>query len=153
MNYTARAKEKPEKGYSKVEGESLAVLSGIKSNKMYLQGTHFEVMVDHQPMVSLYNKRRAPDSMPERVSRHISKLISYDFTVSYESGKKTPSDYGSRHPPSKAKISKDDKEELGIESEEEDTEILVNHLRELNEAVTIDIIQAQSKVDKKSENL
>ena len=41
VNYTARSKEKPEKTYSKVEGESLAVLSNIKANKMYLLGTKF----------------------------------------------------------------------------------------------------------------
>ena len=106
VNYTARAKEKPEKGYSKVEGESLALMSGIKANKMFLQGIKFEAVVDHQPLVSLYNKQKSSDAMPERVARHKSKLTSYDFTVVYKSGKSTPSDYGNRHPPEKKKLTK-----------------------------------------------
>merc|ERR1711954_108111 len=115
VNYTARAKETPEKGYSKVEGESLALLSRIKANKMFLQGTTFEVVVDHQPLVSLYNKNKSSDAMPERVARHKSKLTSYDFTVVYESGKSTPSDYGSRHPPKRREMTKSEKEEMGVE--------------------------------------
>ena len=106
-----------------------------------------EVVVDHQPLVSLYNNNRSSDSMPERVSRHKNKLTSYDFKVVYESGKTTPSDYGSRHPPPREKLSREKKEELGIEGEEEDTEVLINNLEEMNEAVTIDIIQNETNND------
>ena len=44
-----------EQRYSKVEGESLAVLYGIYSNKIYLCGTRFYIVVGHKPLVSLYN--------------------------------------------------------------------------------------------------
>ena len=48
-----------EQGYSKVEGESLSVLTGVRTNKRYLYGTQFEVVVDHQPLVSLYNVKKS----------------------------------------------------------------------------------------------
>ena len=41
--------------YGKVDGESLAVLSGTHSNKMYLYGTNFTVVVDHETLITLYN--------------------------------------------------------------------------------------------------
>ena len=65
-------------------------------NKMYLYGTKFEVMTDHEPLVSLYN--RPNKSAPVRVHRHISKLRAFHFTVKYIPGTKMPCDYGSRHP-------------------------------------------------------
>ena len=51
--YTKRAMPLTEQGYSKVEGESLSVLTLIRTNKRYLYGTQFEVVVDHQLLVSL----------------------------------------------------------------------------------------------------
>ena len=50
--YTSRALTKTEHNYSKVEGESLGVLTGILTNKRYSYGTQFEVIVDHQPLVT-----------------------------------------------------------------------------------------------------
>ena len=63
VNYTGRMKTKTEKKYSKVEGESLGVLTGIKMNKTYVAGTKFEVIVDHEPLVSIYNRGTA--NIPE----------------------------------------------------------------------------------------
>ena len=37
--YTSRAMTLTEQGFSKVEGESLSVPSGIRTNKKYLYGT------------------------------------------------------------------------------------------------------------------
>ena len=121
--YTSRALTKTEQNYSKVEGESLGVLTGILTNKRYLYGRHFDVIVDHQPLVSLYNVKK---EAPVRVAKHKSKLRSFSFTVKYEPGKSNPSDYGSRHPPPEKGYSKQQRDELGVEDEEEDREIIVN---------------------------
>ena len=60
-----------------MDGESLAVLSGIKSNKMYLYGCEFKVVVDHRPLV--------PDRPSSAyVDRHRSKLLGFNFRVVYE---------------------------------------------------------------------
>ena len=70
--HTSRALTKAEKNYGKIEGESLAVFSGTKTNSRYLHGTSFEIVTDHEPLVPLYNNPGRP--APVRVERHRSKL-------------------------------------------------------------------------------
>ena len=55
VDYTSRAKTTAEKGYGKVDGESLGVRHGILENRKYLYGTKFTVVVDHKPLVALYS--------------------------------------------------------------------------------------------------
>ena len=55
IHHRSRAKTLSELNYGKVDGESLRVLTGIKSNKMYLYGRPFTVILDHEPLVSMYN--------------------------------------------------------------------------------------------------
>ena len=148
VTHTSRALKAAEKSYSKVEGESLGVLSGIMTNKMYLYGTKFEVVVDHRPLVSFYNSKNR--SAPVRVDRHRSKLLGFRFKVKYEPGSSNPCDYGSRHSVPDRKHTRQEREELGIEDEEEDSEFAVNRLIEDNlpEAVTKEMLQQAVKDDK-----
>ena len=92
VNHTSRALTAAEKNYGKSEGESLAILSGILSNKMFLYGTDFEVVTDHEPLCPMYNSPSKP--LPVRVAKHKSKLRGFSFKVTYEPGSTNPSDYG-----------------------------------------------------------
>ena len=56
VNHTSQAKTETEMNYGKVNGESLGILTVIKSNSMYLYGQYFKVVVDHEPLVNLYNR-------------------------------------------------------------------------------------------------
>ena len=85
VQYVSRALTKTEEGYSRVDGESLGILSGVKVHKQYLNGTQFEVVVDHEPLVSLYNKKK---ELPARVAKHIDKLKCFQFKVIHQSGSK-----------------------------------------------------------------
>ena len=52
VHHSSRALTKAELNYQKIEGESLAVYSGIKSNQRYLLGTEFEaitILPDQHP--------------------------------------------------------------------------------------------------------
>ena len=138
VNYTSRAKSEAEKNYGKVDGESLGVLSGIMANRMYLYGTKFEVVVDHKPLVSMYSSHSK--SLPVRVAKHKSKLRGFDFSVVYEPGLTTPSDYGSRHPAPRRHYTEQEKEELGVKEEEEDAEIIVSRVEQIQDAVTLPIL-------------
>ena len=138
VTYTSRAKTETECNYGKVDGESLAVLSGILTNKMYLYGTRFTVITDHKPIVPMYNSHSK--SIPVRVAKHKSKLRAFDFDVAYEAGVTTPSDYGSRHPPGSKEYSQAERELLGVEAEEEDAEILIARLDMVEDAVTMPIM-------------
>ena len=146
--YKSRSLKPAEKGYSKVEGESLGVLSGCMENKQYLYGTMFEVAVDHKPLVPLYNSPGRPS--PVRVDRHRSKLRGFNFKVRYEPGRATPSDYGSRQPAPDRHHTKQEREELGIEDEDEDLEFSINRVIEdqLPDAVTMEMLEKATKEDK-----
>ena len=106
VHYNSRAKIASELNYGKVDGESLAILSGILSNRTYLYGDKFTVITDHQPLVPLY-KSHSRD-LPVRVAKHKSKLLGFNFDVVYEAGTRNPADYGSRHHPSARQYSPQD---------------------------------------------
>ena len=145
VTHTSRAWTETEKRYSQIEKESNALLTGIISNKMYLLGRQFEAVVDHKPLLPLYNSPRRPNQM--RVDRHRMKLAAYDFTVSHVPGDKIPCDYGSRAGcPRNNKFSEQERERLGVE---DDLEIYVNRVVEeqLPPAVTRDMLkEAKDKV-------
>ena len=71
------AKTEAELQYGKVDGESQGVLTGIFSNKMYLYGTKFTVVVDHLPLVPMY--KSYSKALPARVAKHKSKRRAFDF--------------------------------------------------------------------------
>ena len=148
VTHKSRSLQPAEVNYEKIEGESLGVLWGILVHSMYLYGTHFEIVVDHEPLVPLYNNLSRP--APCRVARHRSKLRSFNFNMVYEPGHTTPCDYGSRHPAPPRKYTKAEKEDQGVEEEEEDAEIYVARLVEdgLPEAVTVDEVKQATEQDK-----
>ena len=143
--YKSRAKIDYELNYGKVDGESLAILSGVLPNKMYLYGPSFEVVTDHLPLVSLYNSHSK--SLPARVAKHKSKLRGFDFKVVYEPGCTTPSDFPSRNHAPARQYSREEREELGVEDEEDDAEIIVNRVEALTDAVTLPILKNYSEED------
>ena len=84
-----------ELNYNNVEGESLAIYSGVLMNRHYLYGKQFMVMTDHSALPSLYNSGRPAQ---HRVERHRGRLGAFQFNVQYVLGEKNPCDYGSRQP-------------------------------------------------------
>ena len=145
VNHTSRSKTVSELNYGKVDGESLGILTGIKSNKMYLHGAPFTVVVDHEPLVNMYNSHSKEVTV--RVARHKSKLLAYDFTVTYQPGVVNPCDYGSRNPPPAQAYTEEEKEELGVEEEDEERDILVCRQVELADAVTLPVLQRYTDED------
>ena len=143
--HSSRAWTEAEKRYSQIEKESNALLTGILSNKMYLLGTEFEAAVDHKPLLPLYNTPRRPKQM--RVDRHRMKLAGYRFKLVHVPGTETPCDYGTRAGcPRYNKFSEKEKEEFGVE---DDDEIYVNRVLEdqLPSAITKDIIRDSTVKD------
>ena len=115
---------------------------------MYLQGTAFKVVVDHKPLVLLYNREAKPKQ--PRVDRHLMKLANYDFELMYEAGSKNPCDYGSRHPPplDMDNVTEREQEELGVA---QDSEIYVARVVEdqLPDALTRSMVRKATREDKK----
>ena len=149
--HTARAWTDPEKRYSQIEKESNALHSGIVANKMYLLGKPFVAMVDHRPLMPLYNTPRRPKQM--RVDRHRMKLAAYDFGVEYIPGTQTPCDYGSRRGCPEAKeYSEEEAEQMGVEINDE---IFVNRVVEeqLPPAITREVLRKATGKDPKLQML
>ena len=65
----------------------------------------------------------------------------------YQPGVTNPCDWASRCPPPARSYTEQEKEDLGVEDEEEDGEILVCRMEELNDAVTVPILQRHTKAD------
>ena len=72
------------------------ILTGMHMNKMYVLGTHTKIVTDNKPLFPLYNSPSKSKQL--HVDRHRTKLLAFDYTVIYETGKDTPCDYGSHHP-------------------------------------------------------
>ena len=148
VSYQSRSLTKAERNYGKVDGESLAVLSGILANRRYLYGIRFTVVGDHQPLIPLY--RSHSRELPMRVARHRSKLGGFDFSLIYEPGSTNPSDYASRHlPQTKRRYNAQERSELGVEDDDEEAEFIVNRIaHELPDAVSMFTLQHFTKHDK-----
>ena len=110
---------------------------------MYTLGTDVEVITDHKPLIPIYNANSPPRQL--RVDRHRTKLLPYNYSVSYEPGKDSPCDYGSRHPPTHD-LTQDLIDEWGVET---GTDIYVNRVIEdsLPPAVSLEEIRTATKED------
>lgn len=111
----------------KVNDESLAELSGIHSNKMYLYGIKFTLVVSLNRQLHFKNQTIKNPQI-------------------YEPGTTTPADYGSQHPPPAHLYSAKGRSQLGIE--EEDAEIIANGVDEVTDAVTNHILGQHTHKDK-----
>ena len=102
---------------------------------MYLLGQEFECVVDHKPLLPLYNHPTRPKQA--RVDRHRMKLGQFNFKLVYEKGSNNPCDYGSRHP------------SKHYEEEEDDSEIYINRVVEemLPAAVTRKMMRKATEAD------
>ena len=147
VNHTSRSMTVAEKNYGKTEGESLAVVHGILTNKSFLYGIDFTVITDHLPLVSLYNSPGR--AAPVRVAKHRSKLGAFAFKLMYEPGSTTPCEYGSRHPSPLQQYSREEKDALGIEDMEDEAEFVVNRVvnEAIPDAVTLPVVRHYMEKD------
>ena len=88
--YASQSLTAVEQRHSQTEREALAVAWGCNHFRLYLLGTHFTVLTDQKPLVSINNK---PGSNPPvRITTWIFKLQNYDYTVVYHPGENNPAD-------------------------------------------------------------
>ena len=111
VNHSSQAKTPAEMNYGKVDWESLGILAGIRSNKMYLYRRPFQVVVDHEPLCNLYNQHSREVTV--RVAKHKSKLLAFDFDMMYQPGATNPCDYASRCPPLTCKYTAEERDTWG----------------------------------------
>ena len=96
VSYWSRQLSKPERNYSTVEREALAVVYAIKEFYPYLYGFSFRLVTDHNPLTSL----RAIKDVGGRLARWILYLQQFTFTWEHRAGKHhNNADAMSRLPP------------------------------------------------------
>ena len=79
----------------KIEREALAIAWGYHHFRMYLLGSHFKVVTDHKPLLSIFNSPTSQASA--RIENWRLKLQSFTFEALYSRGDLNPADYLSRH--------------------------------------------------------
>ena len=83
ISYGERALKREEKRWTVSEKECLAVLEGIKNNKVYLSHSKFTVVTDHKALVWLHKIK----DTNAKLGRWALQLQNYTFDVIYREGK------------------------------------------------------------------
>ena len=83
VSYWSRQLTKPERNYSTIEREALAVVSATKEFYPYLYGFSFQLVTDHNPLTSL----RDIKDVGGRLTRWTLYLQQFNFTWEHRPGK------------------------------------------------------------------
>ncbi|UYV61276.1 K02A2.6-like [Cordylochernes scorpioides] len=96
LSYASTSLTSPQKHYSQIEKELLALYFGCKRFHYFLYGRKFTAYTDHKPLVSLVKKNF--DQMSPRLQRLSLYLLNYQFELKFIPGKSMiPADTLSRH--------------------------------------------------------
>ena len=87
MAYASRTLTKPERAYSHLDKEALAVIFAVKKFHQFLYGRHFIIYTDHKPLLGLFNPEKATPLMASgRVQRWSLTLLGYEYELVYRPG-------------------------------------------------------------------
>eukprot|EP00794_Sanderia_malayensis_P020930 gene20930-22984_t len=90
-----------ESRYARLEGEALAVAFGLKRCPMFVMGAPQTVVVDHKPLINMFNARELSTIENPRVRNFKEKMLMYSFDIIHVPGKSKVmkvSDIASRNP-------------------------------------------------------
>ena len=98
--YTSRVLTPPEKNYSQIEREALALVFGAEKCRQYLLGRSFILRTDHKPLLTLFNRHNAiPMLTSTRLKKWRLALSACCYTMEFVPGKQNVfADYLSRKP-------------------------------------------------------
>ena len=89
IGYASRSLSKSQRNYSQIEREALALVFGVQHFHSYLIGHHFELVTDHQPLLSLLHEHKATSSQASARIRRWSLLLSaYEYTIAFRKTQK-----------------------------------------------------------------
>ena len=80
----SRHLDKNEQEYAPIEGEALAVCWALRKARLFLLGCpHFEVIVDHNPLLKIFGDKCLNDILNPRLFDFKEKTLPYSFTIRY----------------------------------------------------------------------
>ena len=86
--YISRTLSAPEKNYSQLEKEALAIVFAVKKFHHYLYGRHFIIESDHRPLSFLFSETKGvPQMASSRIQQWALTLAAYCYTICYKAGK------------------------------------------------------------------
>ena len=88
-----------ESRYAVIELECLAVVWAVKKCSLFLQGSHFDIVTDHRPLIPILNSYHLDQIENPRLQRLVLKLRLYQFRATWRKGTSNSfADALSRHP-------------------------------------------------------
>ncbi|XP_026563421.1 uncharacterized protein K02A2.6-like, partial [Pseudonaja textilis] len=82
---------KPERNYSQLDKEALAIVAGVKRFHEYLYGRDFSIITDHKPLLGILAGNKAtPNILSPRMTRWSEFLAAYSYELSHRPGKNIP---------------------------------------------------------------
>lgn len=82
--FASRTLSKAESSYPQIEKEGLAIVFGIKKFHLFLYGTRFTLITDHQPLTRIFGpKRNIPTLAAARMQRWAVLLSGYQYDIKY----------------------------------------------------------------------
>ena len=86
--FASRTLAPPEKRYSQLDKEALAIIFGVKRFHQYLYGRHFIIHSDHKPLMFIFDESKTIPAMASaRIQRWALTLSGYSYTIRYKAGK------------------------------------------------------------------
>ena len=83
--FAPRTLTKAEQGYLQIDKEALAIVWAVKRFNIYLYGRHFELVTNHQPLVSIFHPAKSvPVMTAARLQRYAIYLSSHSYTIVYK---------------------------------------------------------------------
>ena len=84
--YASRTLSAPERGYSQLDKEGLAIIFAVKKFHTFLHGRHFTIISDHKPLQCILGHRNpVPTLASARLQRWALLLGAYDYKLEYMS--------------------------------------------------------------------
>ena len=86
--YASRSLSQTEKKYSQREKEALGIIWDVKKFQTYLEGRHFKLITDQQPLKFLMDPKRAvPATSAARIQRWCLFLGAFSYDIGYRGTK------------------------------------------------------------------
>ncbi|XP_058023851.1 LOW QUALITY PROTEIN: uncharacterized protein LOC131190532 [Ahaetulla prasina] len=86
--FYSRTMSAPERNYSQLDKETLAIVSGVKKFHEYVFGRDFEIVTDHRPLIGiLAGDRPTPVALSPRLTRWTIFLAAYSYKLQHRPGK------------------------------------------------------------------
>lgn len=84
IQHASRSLSPPEKNYSQIEKEGLALVFAVKKFHRFIYGRPFTLQTDHRPLLSIFgSKKGIPVYSASRLQRWALLLLNYDFKIEY----------------------------------------------------------------------